>query len=240
MITQKHIEQTRFFTTNGTDIWKVKDVSTFTLVELVNCETGGIASARVGERSAGGFVPVIMPKIKRQKSEIRGRKSEKKKEKPGEGAPAKKSGKKNKAIAVETGKPQVQYPSLRGDVRGCRAGMEAASKYIGVTVKGIKGGRPRYYAQSRQDGKWKHLGIHNFEEAAAAAVQEHLGNTEEAKRLRKLAERETDQKISQLKEEDKATAWDCTNCGAGYQYKPDKCGKCGGSSFTPARPEKEK
>jgi len=45
MITEKDLENSKFFTTSGDDMWRVKGVSTFTLVELVNCETGGTASA---------------------------------------------------------------------------------------------------------------------------------------------------------------------------------------------------
>ena len=69
MIRQKDIDRYKFYTTDGTDIWRVKSVSTFTLVELENCETGGTASARVGEKTAGGFTAVKMPSVKGAKGQ---------------------------------------------------------------------------------------------------------------------------------------------------------------------------
>lgn len=206
MITEKQIEKHKFFTTDGADIWRVKAVSTFTLVELINCETGGTASARVGEKSAGGFVPVRMPEVKNE-----GRVTKTKK------------------------KAKVKTASTPGRRRG--AGKKANSKYLGVVVKTRPGGNKKFTAQATRAGKYAGLGTYNTEEAAAAAVQEHLGNTEEAARLRRLVEAKTDQEIRQLKEDDKVTAWDCKACGHGYKCKPDQCGKCSGRSFIPARPE---
>ena len=211
MITEEQIAKSKFFTTNGADIWRVKAVSTFTQVMLINCETGSTASARVGEKSAGGFVPVIMPKVKNE----------------GRGAREKK---KVKAVKVRAGTTEKTGP-------GVRPGEKPSSQYLGVTVRKTKGGRKRFYAQLYRGDGFKHLGIHNTEEAAAAAVQDHLGNTEEAARLRKLAEAETDREIRKLKEETEVIAWDCRACGAGYKYEPDQCGKCSGRSFVPARPE---
>jgi rubrerythrin len=108
---------------------------------------------------------------------------------------------------------------------------------MGVTVRTNKKGKKGFIAQIFRGGRYKALGSHKTEELAAAAVQEYLGKEEEAARLRKLAEQKTDREIRKLKEETKVTVWDCSACGAGYKYKPDQCGKCGGSSFTPARPE---
>ena len=143
--------------------------------------------------------------------------------------------------------------------RGRRPGPEnPSSQYLGVTVKTLRGDKKKYHAQIYRDGINKYLGRHNSEELAAAAVQEHLGNkqeadrlrqlaankgahytnAEEASRLRKLAEQKTDQEIRQLKQENEVTAWDCKDCGQGYRYKPDQCGKCNGTSFTPARQER--
>ena len=63
MIKEKTIEKTRFFTKNGTDIWKVTGVSTITEVTLVNCETNEAVGCRIGEPSAEKFHAVIMPHI---------------------------------------------------------------------------------------------------------------------------------------------------------------------------------
>ena len=139
-----------------------------------------------------------------------------------------------------------------------RPGEKPSSQYLGVTVKTVRGDKKKYHAQIYRGGINKYLGRHNSEELAAAAVQDHLGNTqeaerlrqlaaskgahyttaEEASRLRKLAEQKTDQEIRQLKQENEVTAWDCKACGQGYRYKPDQCGKCNGLSFTPARSER--
>jgi hypothetical protein len=171
MITEKQIEKHKFFTTNGTDIWRVKSVSTFTLVQLINCETGGAASARVGEKSEGGFVPVRMPKVKNERDAGRVTKTKKK------------TGKKKKTKAGKTAK------SASKSGRGVRPGGKASSQYLGVTVKKNKAGKKRFYAQSNRGGKYARLGAHDVEELAAAAVQEHLGNAEEATRLRMLAKK---------------------------------------------------
>lgn len=140
---------------------------------------------------------------------------------------------------TKRGKYKIKRGAVHENGSGVPAGEKASSQYLGVSVQKRRGGRKRYIGQLRTADGYKHLGTHNKEELAAAAVQEHLGNKEEATRLRKLAEAETDREIRQLKEEDKVTAWDCKGCGQGYKYKPDQCGKCNGSSFTPSRPEEK-
>lgn len=153
MITTKAIEKTKFFTTNGSDIWKVKKIDEITAVELVNCESGKSGTCVLGEDDAKKFHPVRMPRIEGRgtRGEGRVKKAQKKKEK--------------------------------------------------------------------------------------AAVADHLGNKEEAARLRTIVEKKTKEKINQV---EGATAWDCTGCGKGYPYKPDRCGKCGSSSFAPAAPEERR
>ena len=111
MIRQRDIEKYRFYTTDGTDMWRVKSVSTFTLVELVNCETGGTASARVGEKSAGGFTAVKMPKTVKSKSRVANRKSKKKQ-----------------------GTREKAKQAMRKSGKGVRKGGTATSKYFGVSI----------------------------------------------------------------------------------------------------------
>ncbi len=134
---------------------------------------------------------------------------------------------------------QTQDTAIGKTRRGCRPGEKPSSQYFGVTVKTDGRYKKKYYAQLARGGGHTSLGYHNTEELAAAAVQEHLGNAEEAARLRKLAEQQTDKDIRLLKGDNEVTAWDCNACGKGYKYKPDQCGKCNGRSFTPARPERK-
>jgi hypothetical protein len=235
MITEKTVKKTRFFTTDGTDIWKVAHVKTLTEVELVNCENGKAATIRLGEQSTIGFVPVVMPVRSKTTTPAA----------PTLSCPSppfllsqESRGAGESKSRGQTAGVKVKAKTATKTDRGCRPGKKQSSKHLGVTVRTNKKGKKRFVAQIAQGGKYKALGSYKTEELAAAAVQEYLGNSEEAARLRKLAEQKTDQEIGQLKEETEITAWDCSACGKGYQYKPDVCGKCGGCSFTPARPEK--
>jgi hypothetical protein len=236
MITEEQIEKHRFFTTDGTDMWMRTKVKTLTVVDLVNCETGEEGTLQLGEPSAIVFVPVIVPKVK---TEGRGAGDE------GRGARGEGPGTKGPGVRTGTkrGKYKTKTDTIHETGRGVRrtrgAGKKATSKYMGVTVRTNNKGGKRFVAQIARDGKYKALGSYKTEELAAAAVQDHLGKEEEAKKLRKLSEQKTDQQIRKLKEETEVTAFDCKACGAGYKYKPDVCGKCSGSSFTPARPERE-
>jgi len=213
MVTEKQIEKHRFFTTDGTDIWKANEIKA---VEMFNCETQDAVICVLGEEMAKKYHPVRMPVVKKQKSE-------------GGKQRAEGGGRKAKAKTKTAAKAERTR-------RGCRAGSPPSSKYFGVTIKTNKKGEKRFYAQVTKKGKWKNLGCHMTEELAAAAVAEYLGNTKEAKRLRKLAESETDSEIKKLKPDN--TAYDCTGCGAQYKYRPDMCGKCGGGAFAPALSEK--
>lgn len=237
MITEKDFKNSKFFTTDGSDIWRVTHVKTLTVVELLNCLDGQTETIQIGEQSSIRFVPFVMPKgmaADLAKNKTGKKRAPYKTKKP---ATAKMVG------GVKKGTKRGKYKIKRGTVHengsGVKAGKKASSQYLGVSVQKTKGGKKRYIAQLRETGGYKHLGTHNTEESAAAAVQDHLGNKEEATRLRKLAEAKTDEEIKQLTGRDKVTAWDCSGCGQGYKYKPDVCGKCGGHSFTPARPESE-
>jgi DNA-directed RNA polymerase subunit RPC12/RpoP len=223
MISEKDLTKTKFYTTNGSDIWKVKAVRTFTLVELENCDTKGKASARVGEKSPGGFLPVIMPKVISATGARENKKTKKK-------AVKKKRRQKKDDISDESKKPSIKITR-----RGVRRGRKPSSQYFGVTVKTNKSGGKKYYAEIRC-GKWVNLGCHNIEELAAAAVQEYLGNKEEASKLRKVAKEKIQEAIEATKD---TTGYMCNGCGAGYKEQPTKCNHCGSGSFVKARKEKE-
>ena len=74
---------------------------------------------------------------------------------------------------------------------------------------------------------------------AAAAVQEAMGNKEEAKRLRneyeegdRRPEVTTNEKIEDLKG---PVTYMCKGCGAGYEEKRLQCEKCGSCAIEPVR-----
>lgn len=148
------------------------------------------------------------------------------------------------AVAVGS---NVQVVSRRkpGAIRAKRKG--ASSEYLGVTLNTSPG---KWVAQiSRGDKRW-HGGYHALEEEAAIAVQEKLGNTAEADRIRKIlidktahTEAAIDIEIEDKKQEAVAAAglveikgeftwqWVCKGCGDTVKVRDDKCRKCNGSSF---------
>lgn len=220
MIREKDIGKYRFYTTDGTDMWRVKKVSTFTLVELVNCETGGTASARVGEGSAGGFTAVKMPKIK--KTGKRGRVS---------GTSGKKRGRKKRKTPVG-GSGQSNLASLRKSGKGVRKGKSPTSKYRGVCID-KRAKLKRFRAQIIRDGKYTNLGAYAVEEKAAAAVADFLGDKKEAERLRAIADKRDQAKADETLHRDK---WMCHGCGASYDTRPRQCTHCGSGAFEKSRP----
>lgn len=255
MIRQKDIEKCKFFTISGGDIWKVKKNRIVTELELENCETGKLETCRVGEQSSERFVAIAMPAVGGEtKSKRRGRPRIKRIEDSPQnalrqGRKTEDGGQKN-ASQSSKGKRRGRPPKVRDErrgtkdvktelrtlVRGKKKGKEQSSQYLGVTVQQSKEG-PRYLAQSSRGGKWKGLGVHNVEELAAAAVQEHIGNHAEAKRLRVLAQQKTDTAIDELKGNTGQMRFLCSGCGADYEQKPGQCKKCGGSSFEQIQPE---
>ncbi len=57
------------------------------------------------------------------------------------------------------------------------------------------------------------------------------GNIEEAERLREITKQKTALAIKELKGQTGQMRFLCSGCGADYEKKPEKCGKCGGGSF---------
>ena len=215
MITETDLAKTRFFTTDGTDIWKVRLVRTVKEVELANCESGDIGILRLdgnqnkrffeGDDPAERFFPVTMPKIKaiHPKRKYTRRKT------------------------INKGR----VPKADAGRVPCRKGT---SSYMGVSINN-KATKKKFRAQVSRGGKYKYLGSFVIEEEAAAAIQEFLGNHEEATRLRVLARQKS---LGHVIDVTGMTAWMCNNCGVGYDKKPEACSKCGRNSFTRSRPEK--
>ena len=65
MFNKKSLKEGRFFTTNGTDIWKLVAIQTVTQVEMKNCETGLVRAFPLDDKAAAEkFQPIVMPKTK--------------------------------------------------------------------------------------------------------------------------------------------------------------------------------
>ena len=215
MITEKDLAKTKFFTTDGSDIWKTGVVKIVKEVELVNCVSGDIGVLRLegnqakrffeGDDPARRFYPVIMPKIER-----RSPKRKYKRRKP-----------KDAGCVPKAGTGRAPY-------------NKGTSSYLGVSID-KKAKKRKFRAQVSRGGKYTYMGSFATEEEAAAAVQEFLGNSEEATRLRAIARQKTRDKINDVTG---MTAWMCTSCSAGYDKKPQACSHCGKSSFEKSRPER--
>ena len=220
MINQKDLEKTKFFTTTGSDIWKLKEVDTIMTAILVNCETGDSEEVILDEpEHKNSFLPVIMPKI----SPVNSRQQK-----------TKKLNYKKQKIIDNKKQEKGDITSVHTSGHGIRKDKAPSSQYLGV--RAVKGKKYTKYMAQINRGKFIHLGTFNIEEEAAAAVQEHLGNSEEATRLRVIARQKQQEKINSVK---KMTAFMCTNCGAGYATQPQKCNHCGKGSFIKSRSEND-
>ena len=65
-------------------------------------------------------------------------------------------------------------------------------------------------------------------------MQEYLGNTAEAERLRTIAKDKMDQRIAAAKGTGPGQVeswWQCEGCAAVIDNVAEPCGKCGGISF---------
>jgi len=102
---------------------------------------------------------------------------------------------------------------------------EGTSRYKGVSLHKASG---KWRAQISRKGNYWHKDGFATEEEAAAAVAEHLGDHKQAMELRNKAA--IKQAVGSAKDKSQGK-WQCTSCAAGYEVKPEKCDKCGKSSF---------
>ena len=184
-----------FFTSNGSDIWKVQAIVKEPMVQLVCLETQEKLTLPVSQ--AGGFHRITMPVIEKARQQKKPR----------------------------TGKPDAPRKGAGPEKTGAKKKFKGSSQYFGVSLVAKNG---RWRAQvKRKDDDWDG-GQYAIEELAAAAVQLHLGNEEEAKRLELLAiERHGADAVG-----DDCGEWVCHGCAQEYgTKKPAKCTKCGGGAF---------
>jgi len=148
--------------------------------------------------------------------------------------PAKKRGRPAKiktVVAKRRGRPA----KIKTEAVG-KKGQAHSSQYKGVSL--WKNGKWR--AQVTKKGRNHYLGTFEKELDAAAAVQEFLGNKQEAKRPHKesidteaVARTRAAKKKELVASEFFQGGYECTGCGEDYVEKPQKCDKCGGSVFEP-------
>ena len=151
----------KYWTTNGKDIWGVKERRVF---EFKNLETGkAVTCDCVIDVMDNGFLPVTMPKVKAKK--VKDKKVKVKKAKA-KNAKAKKV--KVKKRSIEKAEKISRRPRTR-------------SKYKGVSPSKTPG---KFRVQFWDGKKNIYLGSFDSELLAAAKYQDHIGNHKEAKRLR--------------------------------------------------------
>jgi len=197
------------FTTTGSDAWKVRAVRIEPQLELENLETGEKRTVGPGEERE--FFLVEMPKI-----------------------PGGRNSQKPRAAKQRTKKE----PEVRKGVAGSEAkrrGRRGTSRYFGISFIPKNG---RWRAQiKRSDDNWDG-GQFEFEELAAAAVHSHLGNDNQAHKLRLIAiEKYGPEAVS-----DDEGVWLCHGCAEEYRAakNPDRCEKCGSGTFEFFRKRKAK
>jgi len=219
MITERNLQETLFFTHDGTDIWKNCQVRTVRQVLLKNLDTGDECIAVVGDDA---FTAVKMPDIKAPNTP-RPQKPDTKPEQPVNNAH--KSHKSKSTSKKKTSNRNT-------------------SQYKGVErLKPNKSGQVKFKVSwwNAKTKKNIYLGTHDSELIAAAAFQDHIGNKAEVAKLRAQAKQQTAGMAEQqennpdrpldgadrhnLKRLGK-TYWVCNCCGLEYQSK-GQCAGCG-------------
>jgi len=151
----------KYWTTNGEDIWGVKERRVF---EFKNLESGKVVTCDcVTDIKDNGFTPVTMPKVKVKKV-----KDKKVKDKKAKDKNAKAENAKVKKGSIEKAEKISRRPRTK-------------SKYKGVSLSKTSG---KFRVQFWDGKKNIYLGSFDSELLAAAKYQDHIGNHKEAKRLR--------------------------------------------------------
>lgn len=204
MITEESINQTKFYRDEAMQHYLVTEVRSVKLVTLINCRDGAESKLLLGDDVCLQFVPVDVSF-----------------------KPVEQVGRATKKIKKTAGKTSSQ--SLSGKRRGK---PNPFSKFKGVTkARPKKDGTGKYLASFWDGTKQKNicLGTFDNELLAAAAVAEHKGDKDEAKRLRVLAkQKKTDMKEQAENNPDrpphkkrKEKIWVCKTTSCGIEYRTD-------------------
>jgi len=228
MIKKKDLEETRFFTTDGTDIWcnvQVRHIS-ITQVILKNLETVAECVCTVDDANEP-WLPVRMPN--------RMPKMSGKKRSPGPEPTA-------QVVKQKRKKRKRKDPPVH--IAGHRGPRNQFSKFKGVTLGRLKKDGSVSYRANFWDGKKNiHLGTYDDEFRAAAEVALHKGDTVEADRLMELSAAGTLQAkaVEQADNKPEMKEWLCTHCKLEMRHptQPMRCIRCDSASFKEVKVEIE-
>lgn len=227
MLTEEAIKQTRFFKGLDENIYLVRDVRTVKNVTLINCEHGELVDINLGDEQCASFVPVtasfaLALACCPEQEPPTVLESPDKRDPYARTEPSRTSSQNQK----ETKKAPL----------GSRKRRDSTSEFAGVRRAGnYRDGRPRYEASYKNEkGKKVYIGRSDNEFLAAAIYQEHIGNKQEAARLRALVAE--DRELNPDKPLDGAarheakragkTIWVCKRCGLEY-LSEGTCASCG-------------
>jgi len=212
-------EKAKFFTTNGMDIWS----ATIDVLRLQRIYPADGQIEHVNPDDLGCFVPIQMPDVGGRFA-IRGEV-----DKSIDGTIDKTPSKTSTKQGTQTSKSSIET-AAKTSSKLPRGRPAKFSKYKGVSkTRTRRDGSFFYRACVYKDKKNHHLGIFEIEELAAAAVQEFLGNNDEAQRLRDLAEQKNNNPDRPLP----GTFWECNKCAHQHHVnqRPIKCEDCGNESL---------
>lgn len=197
----------KFFTTDGSDIWQLEDIKQVTQLTLRNMGSDHQVVCSPNDSTSAKFHLIKMPKIESQKP-VRVKTNYKTTDS---------STKKNKRTKSQTDKNKYIKSEYKG-VRGER------------TKKGITW-QATVWDKNLQ--KAIYLGCFDDEFLAAASVAENKGDKQKAKELRTRSEQAKE--IANLRGENNPETFICEKCGVGYEQKPDQCQKCSSTNIKPIR-----
>jgi hypothetical protein len=201
-VTEETLEQTKFFTMYGLDIWAVVSLEKITQAILRNCETGENSVLRVGDDD-NRFVPVKMPIIKAEPQSTQSSQSSQKEKR-----------KYKKRINMNKHKFEKSVKSVES------VSEKVKSKYKGVSPMGNK-----WRAQIYIKGKGViHIGSYDTEELA------HIAYSNYKEQLENNPDIEPDRKIGRPKKDSAAKLvavpkWQCRICRKMFytKEKPQIC-----------------
>ena len=205
------LEKTKFFTTDGTDIWYVRSVKTMTAIRMENTSTGELEDVIAGDDSRFEPCRVVI-------------------DKPAE----------RKKAMTKTAPTASQTKLTSGGSKKSGSKSKSKYKGVCPT-RPMKDGTFKWRAQFWDGKKNKLIGLGQFdtEELAAAAYADYKGDKAEAQRLRGLALQADADMAEQAennpdrppKKTKRKMAWECQHCKLSFQSKPTSCPGCNSASF---------
>ena len=254
MINEETIKQTRFYDHINGETYLVKEIKTVSQIRMMSCESGEEFRTILGGEDCEDFAPVDV-QFQAQSQPGEPEKPETLKTPRDRMEP---SNSKKKAGRKVISKKKSAQKSHKNSSTKRQGAKKPFSEYKGVTRGNPKKDGTVRYRANVWDGKINKnvlVGIFENEILAAAAVAEHKGNKDEAKRLRGLAGSDstkaggsTKQQKADMAEQrennpDRSSAAErkkkgkiiyvCKRCGCEWQTKPKYCpaSNCGHDDF---------